>query len=110
VCVRSVDVPMMVREVHNPGITRVFESLLSPDGQDLRSVRVPEGRNFIFGPLAHHFRERYGAILIGMRHAGELLPAAAVLNPEFDAAVQGGMFLDYIARDPVRVPWDSLQG
>ena len=105
---RSVDVPMMVREIHNPGITRVFESLLSPEGQDLRSIQVPSGRTFSFGPLAHHFREKHGAILIGMRPDGAMLTTQGVLNPILGASVEGGMFLDYISRNPVRIEWDTL--
>jgi Trk K+ transport system NAD-binding subunit len=108
VCVRSVDVPIIVREIHNPGITHVFENLLSPDGQDLRCMKVPKGKNFNFGRLAHHFREEHAAILIGMRPAGVAGAAQAVLNPPFDAVVEGGMFLDYISRSPVTIHWDSL--
>ena len=108
VCVRSLDVPMIVREIHNPGITRVFEDLLSPDGQDLRCIRVPANQTFTFGPLAHHFREQHGAILIGIRRGSGALPAEGVLNPEFNATVEGGMFLDYISRNPVRIDWPSL--
>ena len=99
---------MMVREVHNPGITRVFESLLSPEGQDLRSIRVPSGKTFAFGPLAHHFREAHAAILIGIRQDGPVLTSQGILNPLFDASVEGGMFLDYISRNPVRIDWDNL--
>ncbi len=109
VCVRSIDVPMIVREIHNPGITRVFESLLSPDGQDLRSIQVPEGRTFNFGRLAHHFREQHGAILIGMRPNGTIVTAQGMLNPAFEAIIEGGMFLDYISRDPIRIEWGSLE-
>ena len=107
VCVRSVDVPMIVREVHNPGITRVFENLLSPDGQDLRSIQVPEGV-FNFGHLAHHFREKHNAILIGLRPSGGGINSAAVLNPAFNVIVSEGMFLDYISRTPVQLEWKSL--
>ena len=109
VCVRSIDVPMMVREIHNPGITRVFENLLSPEGQDLRSIRVPDGKAFSFGPLAHHFREEHGAILIGMRPDGGIVPSQGILNPVFDSSVEGGMFLDYISRDPVTIEWETLK-
>ena len=106
VCIPTIDVPMMIREIHNPGITQVIEKLLSPDGQDLRSIRVPEGgHSFRFGPLAHAFREQYGAILIGMRPAGNSVNAGAILNPAFNAVVEGGMFLDYIARDAVEIDW-----
>ena len=108
VCVKSVDVPMMVREVHNPGITRVFENLLSPEGQDLRSVQVPAGKGFVFGPVAHHFREQHGAILIGMRPDGSPLTTEGILNPAFDAPIESGMFLDYISRNPVRIEWETL--
>ena len=110
VCVKSVDVPMMVREVHNPGITRVLESLLSPDGQDLRSIEVPTGTACRFGPLAHHFREVHGAILIGMRPAGVIVTDGGILNPQFDARVEGGMCLDYISPNPVRIEWATLKG
>jgi voltage-gated potassium channel len=109
VCVRSTDVPMIVREIHNPGITRVFENLLSPEGQDLRSIQVPEGKSFIFGRLAHHFREKHGAILIGMRPSGTVVTLQAVLNPAFDVMIEGGMFLDYISRNPVKISWESLE-
>jgi voltage-gated potassium channel len=108
VCVRSVDVPMIVREIHNPGITRVLENLLSPEGQDLRSLQVPEGKAFNFGRLAHHFREQHAAILIGMRSDGAILTSQGILNPEFDASVEGGMFLDYISRTPVKIEWQTL--
>lgn len=109
VCVRSIDVPMMVREIHNPGITRVFENLLSPEGQDLRSIRVPDGKAFNFGRLAHHFREEHGAILIGMRPDGGIVPSQGILNPVFDSSVEGGMFLDYISRSPVTIEWETLK-
>jgi len=108
VCVKSVDVPMMVREIHNPGITRVFENLLSPDGQDLRSIQVPDGKPRNFGRLAHHFREKHGAILIGMRSVGGGVVSQTILNPAFDTTIEGGMFLDYISRNPVRIEWESL--
>jgi len=109
VCVKSVDVPMMVREIHNPGITRVFENLLSPEGQDLRSIQVPVGKALNFGRLAHHFREEHGAILIGMRPDGTIVTSQGILNPAFDARIEGGMFLDYISRNPVRVDWEALK-
>jgi voltage-gated potassium channel len=109
VCVRSVDVPMIVREIHNPGITRVFESLLAPDGQDLRSIQVPGGNVFSFGRLAHHFREEHGAILIGMRPDDAPVNSQGILNPVFEASVEGGMFLDYISRKPVTILWNDLK-
>jgi len=109
VCVRSTDVPMMVREIHNPGITRVFENLLSPEGQDLRSIRVPDGKAFNFGRLAHHFREEHGAILIGMRPDGAIVTSQGIRNPVFDSSVEGGMFLDYISRSPVTIEWEALK-
>ena len=89
VCVRSIDVPMIVREIHNPGITRVFENLVSPDGQDLLSIQVPDGSAFKFGQLAHHFREQHGAILIGMRPDGMIVTSQGILNPAFDAHRRG---------------------
>jgi voltage-gated potassium channel len=108
VCIPAVDVPMIVREIHNPGITRVIEQLLSSDGQDLRSLQVPPGSHtFGFGALAHRFRERHGAILIGMRPAGEAVSSGAILNPAFNAVVEGGMFLDYISRKPVEFDWNE---
>jgi voltage-gated potassium channel len=110
VCIKAVDVPMIVREIHNPGITQVLENLLSPEGQDLRSIRVPQGNHtFNFGLLAHHFRERHGAILIGMRPAGNALNSGSILNPAFNATVEGGMFLDYISRNPVKIDWAQMQ-
>jgi voltage-gated potassium channel len=109
VCIKSVDVPMMVREIHNPGITQVLENLLSPEGQDLRSLQVPPGiHTFSFGLLAHNFRERHGAILIGMRPP-KALNAGAILNPAFHAVVEGGMYLDYISRKPVKIDWTEMQ-
>jgi voltage-gated potassium channel len=109
VCIPAVDVPMMVREIHNPGITRVIEQLLSSDGQDLRSIQVPPGSpTFGFGVLAHRFREAHGAILIGMRPAGDAVSTGAILNPAFNAVVEGGMFLDYISRKPVEFDWNEV--
>jgi voltage-gated potassium channel len=109
VCVKSVDVPMMVREIHNPGITRVLENLLSPEGQDLRSIEVPHDRAFSFGRLAHHFREEHAAILIGMRPNDAVIASQGILNPAFDAIVEGGVFLDYISRNPVKIDWENLK-
>jgi voltage-gated potassium channel len=109
VCIAGIDVPMMVREIHNPGITQVIERLLSPDGQDLRSIQVPAGdHTFTFGKLAHEFREKHGAILIGMRPAGKAVNAGSILNPAFNAVVEGGMFLDYISRNAVAIDWREL--
>lgn len=110
VCIKAVDVPMIVREIHNPGVSRVLENLLSPEGQDLRSMRVPPGTLALrFGQLAHTFRERHGAILIGIRTSGNPLNAQSILNPAFNATVEGGMFLDYIARNPVKIDWGEMQ-
>lgn len=110
VCIKAVDVQMIVREIHNPGITQVLEKLLSSEGQDLRSIRVPQGvPAFSFGRLAHDFRERRGAILIGMRPAGNALNAQAILNPAFHATVEAGMFLDYISSAPVKLDWAEMQ-
>jgi len=110
VCIKAVDVAMMVREIHNPGITQVLESLLSTEGQDLRSVRVPHDVPALsFGQLAHDFRERHGAILIGMRPSGSSLNAGSILNPPFNATVHGGMFLDYISGHPVRIDWAEMR-
>ncbi len=111
VCIKAVDVPMIVREIHNPGITQVLENLLSPAGQDLRSMQVPQGEHtFRFGLLAHNFREQHGAILIGMRPAGNALNSGSILNPSFHAVVEGGMFLDYISRAPVKIDWVEMRG
>jgi hypothetical protein len=100
---------MMVREIHNPGITQVIERLLSADGQDLRSIEVPPGdRTFTFGVLANKFREQHGAILIGMRPAGDAVNAGSILNPAFNAMVTGGMFLDYISRNAAAINWDDM--
>jgi voltage-gated potassium channel len=110
VCIKAVDVPMIVREIHNPGITQVLEKLLSSEGQDLRSIRVPDGiPGFSFGLLAHDFRERHGAILIGMRPAGSGVNSRAILNPAFHATVESGMFLDYISSRPVKIDWTEMQ-
>jgi voltage-gated potassium channel len=109
VCVKPVEVAMIVREIHNPGITQVLEHLLSAEGQDLRSIQAPVGGpTLLFGLLAHTFREQYGAILIGMRPAGKAINAGSILNPSFHSAVEGGMFLDYISRKPVRVDWQKV--
>jgi len=109
VCIAAIDVPMIVREIHNPGITQVIEKLLSTDGQDLRSIQVPAGNpSLTFGPLAHKFREQHGAILIGMRPAGRAVNEGAILNPAFNATVEGGMFLDYISRKAVEIDWSDL--
>ena len=108
VCIASIDVPMIVREIHNPGITQVIENMLSPDGQDLRSIQVPQDRSFQFGLLAHRFREQHAAILIGMRPAGRAVNAGTTLNPAFNAVVEGGMFLDYIARNAVEIDWNEV--
>jgi voltage-gated potassium channel len=111
VCIKAVDVPMIVREIHNPGITQVLENLLAPAGQDLRSMQVPPGNHtFLFGLLAHNFREQHGAILIGMRPAGNALNSGSILNPSFQAVVEGGMFLDYISRSPVKIDWVEMRG
>src|ERR1700743_237157 len=104
VCIKALDVSMMIREIHNPGITRVLEKLLSSEGQDLRCLRVPAGISGLsFGLLAHNFRERHGAILIGMRSVEGGANSRAILNPAFHASVESGMFLDYISSSPVKL-------
>ncbi len=109
VCIAAIDVPMIVREIHNPGITQVIEKLLSPDGQDLRSIQVPAGtKPFAFGLLAHRFREQHAAILIGMRPAGHAVNSGSILNPAFNAMVESGMFLDYISRNAVTIDWSEI--
>ena len=108
VCIASIDVPMMVREIHNPGITQVIERLLASDGQDLRSLQVPGGTPTLkFGVLAQVFREQHGAILIGMRPANAV-NGGSVLNPAFNAVVEDGMFLDYISRNAVVIDWSTV--
>jgi voltage-gated potassium channel len=110
VCIKAVDVPMIVREIHNPGITQVLEKLLSSQGQDLRCLQVPSGHHkFTFGLLAHNFREQHGAILIGMRPAGNALNSGSILNPGFHAVVEGGMFLDYISQSPINIDWVEMR-
>jgi voltage-gated potassium channel len=109
VCIKAVDVPMIVREIHNPGITQVLENLMSAEGQDLRTIQVPSGETFAFGLLAHHFSERHNAILIGMRPAGNPLSSGSILNPAFRAVVQGGMYLDYISRRPIQIDWEEAR-
>jgi voltage-gated potassium channel len=110
VCIKAVDVPMMVREIHNPGITQVLEKLLSSEGQDLRCLQVPKGLSGLsFGLLAHNFRERHGAILIGMRLSENGVNSPAILNPAFHTTVEGGMFLDYISSSPVKINWAETQ-
>jgi hypothetical protein len=54
---------------------------------------------------AQRNRERHGAILIGMRPAGNAMNSASILNPGFNAVVEGGMFLDYISQSPVTMDW-----
>ncbi len=33
----------------------------------------------------------------------------AVLNPAFDVMIEGGMFLDYISRNQVKISWEALE-
>jgi voltage-gated potassium channel len=110
VCIKAFDVPLIVREIHNPGITQVLENLLSPEGQDLRSIQVPShAQPRTFGLLAHALRERHGAILIGMRQPGNLLTSESIVNPPFHATVEAGMFLDYISKSPLQIDWSEVQ-
>ncbi len=109
VCIKPVDVAMMVREIHNPGISQVLENLLSAQGQDLRSVVVPEGDfSVTFGPLAHSFREKFKAILIGLRYPGESLETGSVVNPSFDARIVAGTFLFYISSQSLDISWQDV--
>jgi hypothetical protein len=110
VCIKAFDVPLIVREIHNPGITQVLENLLSPEGQDLRSIQVPPyAQTLSFGLLAHALRERHGAILIGMRQPGNPLTSVSIVNPPFHATVEAGMFLDYISKSPLKIDWSEVQ-
>ena len=73
-------------------------------------MQVPQSQPpFSFGLLAHTFREVHGAILIGMRPVGNALNSGSILNPSFHAQVAGGMFLDYISKDPVSINWTEMQ-
>lgn len=59
---------LLASAINSPGIPRLFSSILSlDDGNKLRRVDIP--RQFIggtFAALAHYYREKHQAILIGL--------------------------------------------
>jgi voltage-gated potassium channel len=94
---------LLTEEATDPGITEVYNSLMSAAGEgNTYSVKVP--RNFphrTFGDCQIHFGGAFGATLLAVREGDQL-----AVSPPWGQAVEEGATLYYVAReriDPARV-------
>ncbi len=97
-CVPTAMVTMIVQATQDPGITRLYGSLLSNlTGSAGFRVHIPEGAGeWEFYKVLLHFKKNYNATIIASA-ASHDYAAAIHENPAWDEIIQGGMSLYYIA-------------
>lgn len=111
-CVRSMQIPMTVQALQDPGITRVMQGLLSNLDDDvffrLDVPNLGEGRDWSFAQLLKIFKREYEAILVGVSSL-EAEADLLQINPPSDYRVREGMTLYYIANKRLAgLDWSSL--
>lgn len=94
---------LLTEEAIDPGITQVYNDLMSSGGHgNTYSVRLPPGfRHRTFGACQTHFGQQFAATLLAVRTADGL-----VVSPPWDRPVDTGTTLYYVARqriDPDRL-------
>lgn len=95
---------LLTEEATDPGITEVYNSLMTAAGDgNTYSVQVPRGfAHRTFGESQTHFGREFGATLLAIRDHDELS-----VSPAWDRPVEEGATLYYVAReriDPARLP------
>ena len=89
---------LLTEEANDPGLTAVYNELMSEGGSgNTYSVRVPAGfPHRTFGQAQSHFGQTFGATVLAVRDAGDL-----VVSPSWDFAVPEGATLYYVARERI---------
>ena len=89
---------LLTEEANDPGLTAVYNELMTAGGHgNTYSVRVPVGfPHRTFGQAQSHFGQTFGATVLAVRDAAEL-----VVSPPWDSAVPEGATLYYVARDRI---------
>ncbi len=96
-CVKPMNVPMIVREITNPGITRQIEGLLGNTGQEFYSLTVPSGaREQTFGELAANLLLDCQSLLYAVV-PNPKADTEAVINPGTEFVISPGMKVSYMA-------------
>jgi voltage-gated potassium channel len=93
---------LLTEEATDPGITEVYNSLMSAAGDgNTYSVSIP--RDFphhTFGACQTHFGRTFGATLLAVRDTDQL-----VVSPPWDRSVEQGATLYYVARERIDPAW-----
>ena len=96
---------LLTEEAVDPGITQVYNDLMSSGGHgNTYSLRVPRGfPHTTFGDCQMHFGRDYGATLLAIRTTDGL-----IVGPAWDTPVDDGATLYYVGRR--RIAADELVG
>ena len=91
---------LLSEEAVDPGITQVYNDLMSSGGHgNTYSCTVPQGfPHRTFGDCQTHFGRSFGATLLAVRSSDEL-----ALSPPWDLPVRAGATLYYVARERIDV-------
>jgi voltage-gated potassium channel len=107
-CMPSVAVEMIAKSAFDPGSSMLhFDLLSNVEGQTQFSVQVPDSISSIkIETLFRGLKKHYNATLIGI-HNGEHIQ----LNPNWEASIQSGNKLFYIAARRISpIDWTLLNG
>jgi len=91
---------LLTEEAIDPGITQVYNDLMSSGGQgNTFSIRLPRGfPHATFGDCQVYFGRTFGATLLATRTADGL-----VVSPRWDSPVDEGMTLYYVAGERIEL-------
>lgn len=110
-CIKPMNVPLMAREITNPGITKALEGLLGNSGQEFYSTRVPmsfSGRTL--AEVSSYFKLKYGALVYGLASSGAQ-DTSLIVNPADSTEIIAGMTVHYMALDKVgeeMIEWEMI--
>lgn len=110
-CVDSDDTPMITQACQDPGVSRLFATLLNNFyGQVAFRANIPKTFPVCsFGTLLHNFKKTYEALVIATAETHDLNPVIRE-NPPSETPIQGGMGLYYLAPERLTdIDWESLQ-
>lgn len=96
---------LLAEEVTEPGITEVYNDLMSAGGQgNTYSLTVPDGFPHVtFGDFQVRAGQAFAATLVAVRNGDEL-----VVSPSWDQPLEAGTVVYYLSRD--RIDSSSLAG
>jgi voltage-gated potassium channel len=89
---------LLTEEANDPGLTAVYNELMTEGGSgNTYSVRLPAGfPHGTFGQAQSHFGQTFGATVLAVRDAEEL-----VVSPPWSQPVPEGATLYYVARERI---------